>query len=133
MPIEVNPTPEEVDRLHDDLKAYEIQLAQYLSSPEGASDPRFPQLTQADISLNVQIFNLSIAQLQIAGASAGAAVDAINGAVEQLNVVVKAKEKIATDLKVVQSVLAFVAAILSRNLSNIISCGKDVVATIKAG
>jgi hypothetical protein len=133
MTIEVSPSPEELDQLHDDLKAYEIQLAQYLSSAQGPNDPQFARLTQADISLNVQIFNLSITQLQIAGASAGAAIDAINGAVEQLNVVVETKEKIATDLKLAQAVLAFVAAILARNVNGIISSGKDVVTAIKAG
>jgi hypothetical protein len=132
MTIEVNPTPAEIAELHDDLKAYEQTLANYLASPAGQADPNYVQLAKADISLNVQIFNLATAGLQIAAANAGAAVDAMNAAVAQLNAVVAAKAKIATDLAGVQSVVTFVLALLSRNPSTIINAGGAMVTALKA-
>jgi hypothetical protein len=131
MTIEVNPTPDETAALHDELKAYEIQLASYLASPPGQADPNYVQLAKADISLNIQIYNLSIAELAFAAANAGAAVDAINVAITQLNAVVAAKARIATDLAAVQAVVSFVVAVVSENPTAIISAGGAVVTALK--
>jgi hypothetical protein len=132
MAIDVNPTAYELSALCDDLKAYEAKLAVYLSSPEGQADPSYLDLARTDIQLNLQIYNLSIAELQLAGANAGAAVDAINSAVSNLNAAIAAKAQIATDLGVAQSAVSFVVAILSGNPSSIISAGSTLVSALKA-
>jgi hypothetical protein len=132
MPIDVNPTLPEIDELHDDLKAYEVLLAAYLASPAGQADPNYVQLAKADIQLNLQIYNLSVAGLNIAAANAGQAVDAINSATAALNKVVEEKAKIATDLKIVQAAVSFVTAIVSVNPSQIISTGGSLVSALSA-
>jgi hypothetical protein len=132
MAIDVNPTADEMSVLHDDLKAYEAQLATYLLSAAGQSDPNYDDLSKTDIQLNLQIFNLSTAQLQLAGDNAGAAVDAINSAVSNLNRVIAAKTKIATDLGIAQSAVSFVTAILSGNPSGIVSAGGTFVSNLNA-
>jgi|HubBroStandDraft_4_1064222.scaffolds.fasta_scaffold77887_1 hypothetical protein len=132
MPIDVNPSLPEIDELHDDLKAYEVLLAAYLASPAGQGDPNYVPLAKADIQLNLQIYNLSVAGLNIAAANAGQAVDAINSATAALNKVVQQKAKIATDLKIVQAAVSFVTAIVSVNPSQIISTGGSLVSTLNA-
>lgn len=132
MSIDVNPTADEMSALHDDLKAYEAQLADYLTSSAGQNDPNYADLAKVDIQLNLQIYNLSITQLQLAGANAGAAVDAINSAVSKLNAVIEAKGKIATDLGIAQSAVTFVVALLSGNPSGIVSAGGTFVSKLKA-
>ena len=132
MAIEVNPTQEEMNELHDELKAYEAQLATYLASEEGQSDQNYAVLTKTDIQLNLQIYNLSIKQLQIAGDNAGAAVDAINSAISNLKGVIAEKSQIAKDIGIAQSAVSFVTALLSANASNIVNTGKDLVSKLKA-
>ncbi len=132
MAIDVNPTDDEMSALHDDLKAYEAQLATYLLSAAGQSDPNYDNLSNTDIQLNLQIYNLSTAQLQLSGDNAGAAVDAINSAVSNLNAVIAVKTKIATDLGVAQSAVSFVTALLSGNPSSIVSAGGAFVSKLKA-
>src|ERR1039458_9125630 len=126
MTIDVNPTAEELQELHDDLKAYEVQLAAYLDSSAGQNDPNYAALTKADIQLNLQIYNLSVTQLQLAGANVGSAVDAINSAVSTLNTAVANKAKVATALAVVQAAVGFVVALLSKNPSTIVSAGSSL-------
>jgi hypothetical protein len=132
MPIDVNPTLPEIDELQDDLKRYEANLATFLDSPAGESDPNYASLAKLDIKLNLAIFNLSVSGMQLAAANAGAAVDAINAAVKELNAVISQKARIATDLKVVQGAVSFVAAIVARNPSQIISTGASLVSTLKS-
>ncbi|MGA8863254.1 MAG: hypothetical protein WB444_05535 [Gallionella sp.] len=131
MAIEVNPTDEEMSELHDELKAYEIQLATYLSSSDAANDPNYAVLTKADIQLNLLIYNLSVQQLEIAGDNAGAAVDAINGAISNLKVVIATKNNIAKNLGIAQSAVSFVTALLSGNASTIVSAGSDFINKVK--
>jgi len=132
MAIDVNPTEDEMDELHDELKAFEAQLANYLSSEAGEKDPNYTSLTKMDIQLNLQIYNLSINQLQLAGENSGAAVDAINSAINNLKEVIAVKAKIATDLGVAQSAISFVTALLSGNPSSIVNAGGTFVSKLKA-
>ena len=132
MAIDVNPTEDEMSELHDDLKAYEAQLANYLSSAAGQNDSNYAGLAKTDIQLNLQIYNLSITQLQLTGANAGAAVDAINSAVSNLKAVIAVKTKIATDLGIAQSAVSFVVALLSGNPSGIVNAGGTFVSKLKA-
>lgn len=132
MAIDVNPTADEMSGLHDDLKAYEAMLATYLLSPAGQNDPNYADLAKTDIQLNLQIYNLSIAQLQVAGANTGAAVGAINSAVSNLNAVIAEKATIASDLGIAQSAVSFVVALLSGNPSDIITTGGTFVSKLKA-
>jgi len=132
MAIEVNPTQDEMNELHDELKAYEAQLATYLASDEGQNDQNYADLTKTDIQLNLQIYNLSIKQLQIAGDNAGVAVDAINSAISNLKGVIAEKAQIAKDIGIAQSAVSFVTALLTANASNIVNTGKDLVSKLKA-
>ena len=132
MPIEVTPSAEELDELHDDLKSYEAKLAAYLSSDASQNDPNYTSLAKTDIQLNLQIYNLSTAQLQLAGANAGAAVDAINSAVGNLKATFETKSMIEKDLDIAQSAVAFVVALLTQNPSAIVSTGGEFVNRLKA-
>jgi hypothetical protein len=132
MAIDTNPTPDELQQLHDDLKSYEVQLAAYLDSATGQGDPNFSALAKADIQLNLQIYNLSITQLQLVGDNVGTAVDAINAAVGSLTAAVAARAKVATALGAVQAAVAFVVALLSENPTTIISAGGTLVSALKA-
>lgn len=132
MTIDVNPTADEMCALHDDLKIYEAQLATYLSSDVGQKDLNYAALAKADIQLNLKIYNLSNAQLQLFGVNAGAAVDAINSAVSNLTGLIAAKVKIETDLGIAQSAISFVVALLSGNSSDIVSTGGTLVSKLKA-
>ena len=130
--IAVTPTADELSTLCDELKDFEAQLATYLSSQAGQTDPNYLDLAKADIALNVQIYNLSNTELKLEGDNAGAAVDTINSAVSNLNSVIAAKAKIATDLGIVQSAVTFVVAIASGNIGNIISTGGAFIGKLKA-
>jgi len=132
MTINVSPTPEELQELHDDLKAYENNLATYLLTPAAQDDPNFDELSKFDIALNVAIYNLSTQSLQLAADNAGQAIDAINSATSALDTEIKQKADIAKNLTVVQSVVTFVTALLSENPSNIIKSGVDLAGALKA-
>lgn len=131
MVIDVNPTADEMRALHDELKAYEENMTSYLSSLAGQNDANYDALSDAAIQLNVQILNLSTLQLQLAATNAGAAIDAINAAVSNLNVAIAAKDTIATDLGFAQSTVSFVTALLSGNPSTIISTGNTLISKLK--
>src|ERR1700683_1603711 len=73
----------------------------------------------------------SLAALHIAAGNAGAAVDAINSAVAELNAAARQKAKIATDLKVVRAAVSFVSAVFSVNPSQIISTDGALISALK--
>lgn len=131
MAIDVNLSTDEMNELHDDLKAFEAQLAVYLLSPEAQQDPDFIELSKLDIQLNLGIYNLSIAKLQLAGIGAGQAVDAINAAVADLNAAIDEKAAIEKDLALVQSAVSFVVALSSGDVQRIIKDGETFANRIK--
>jgi hypothetical protein len=125
-------TEAELDKLHDDLKAYEIKLATYLSTDAGKQDNNYSSLQELDIQLNLQIYNLSNMQLQLAGDNAGSAVSAINSAVSNLNAVIAKKEAVARDIAIAQAAVSLVVAITARNPSAIIAAGGALVTKLRA-
>ena len=66
MAIDVNLSADEMNALHNGLKAYEAHLSDYLFSTEGANDPNYDDLSTTAIQLNLQLANLSTFQLQLA-------------------------------------------------------------------
>lgn len=131
MPIQVTPTADEMTALHDDLKAYEAALADYLSSDAGQNDANYTNLAKTDIQLNLQIYNLSIAQLQLAGDNAGAAVDAINSAVTNLKAAIDKKAGIEKNLAIAQAAVVFVGALLSQDPAAITGAGGPFISALK--
>lgn len=132
MSISNPPSMADMDQLHDDLKNVEIMLASYLDSPAAQQDPNFSDLAKLDVKINLQIFNLSVSQLQLAGANIGPAVDAINLAVASLKVVVDKKVAIEKDLTIVQSLLTFVTAVGTGNIGQIVSAGGALAGQLQA-
>ncbi len=131
MTIDLNPTPAQLEGLHDDLKAYEALIATYLSSDAGQADPGYVDLARADIQLNLQLYNLSNTRLQLAGEGASAAVDAINAAVGALNDLIAHRARIAGELVLAQAAANFALALNSGQLGTIGSAGGALLAAAK--
>lgn len=125
-------TAQELQKLHDDLKAYEARLADYLVSHEGKKDPCYSDLLDTDLELNVIIYNLSGMQLKLEGDNAGNAVATINSAVDNLKATIARKDHVENDLAIAQAALVFVNAILSAQPSEILSAGGAFVSKLKA-
>ena len=129
--IDPRPDADELAELGFCLKRAGKEIAAYLKSEAGQADPNHIPMATAALTLLTEADNVATAQLELATSDAGKAVDIINDATDELEAAIEARTEFSKDLKVIESLAAFAAALASGNVGGIISAGADVVKALK--
>jgi hypothetical protein len=128
--IDPSPSADELKSLAALFMRVEGLLKAYLQTNEGKQDANFLQLSAAAISLNNAADTIAVMQLQLAVDQGMEAVAVINKATAELQKALILRQKITHVLGIVQSVVAFGAAIASDDVGSIISSGRTLFSTL---
>jgi hypothetical protein len=125
--IDPSPSPDELKALAKLFARVETAVQNYLLTEGGQKDPHFIALTSAALSLNNAADSIALMQLHLATDAGLLAVGVINQATAELQKALIVRNKITTVLAVVQSVVAFAAAIAAGDPGSIVSSGGSLV------
>jgi len=131
--IDPSPSREELESLAAVFKQAEASLEKYLSTEEGQKDANFTKLTSAAISLNNAADGIAIMQLHLAVEQGAEALEVINQTTADLQHAIIVRNEITRDLGIVQSVVAFGAAIAAGDIKSVISSGSDLYNKLTSG
>ena len=131
MAIDPNPSSDEILKLCNEALAVVEALQGYLGSGPGKSDPAHDALFLQEMTLLREVRRWSGEGIRISGQGAGAAVDEINQAVSQINVIIQQRKQLAHDLGVIAAFTDLALAISSGNAGDIVSKGRALIAKIK--
>ena len=130
--IDPSPSADQLAALAQLFADAETLLKTYLASAPGQNDPNFMALSTAAIALNNAADTIADMQLDLATTADAPAVTTINQATGQLQNAINTRKEITSDLALVQSIVAFGAAIAAGAPGPIISCGEDLCGKLTA-
>ena len=130
--IDPSPSSDELKTLAALFTRVESAVQNYLSTPTGQNDPNFIPLTSAALSLNNASDSIAVMQLHLATDAGLQAVSVINQATAELQKAIILRNEITADLGIVQSVVAFGAAIAAGDPGSIVSSGGSLIKRLAA-
>jgi hypothetical protein len=125
--IDPSPSADELKRLAALFSQVESSLQKYLASPGGQADANFIALTSAALGLNNASDSIAVMQLHLATDAGLQAVGVINQATAELQKALILRDKITTDLAIVQAVVGFGASIAAGDAGSIVSSGQSLL------
>jgi hypothetical protein len=130
--IDPSPSADELKALAALFSQVESSVQKYLESPVGQEDPDFIPLTSAALGLNNASDSIAVMQLHLATDSGLQAVGVINQATAELQRALILRNKITTDLAIVQTVVEFAAAIAAGDVRSIVASGQSLLKQLAA-
>jgi len=130
--IDPSPSADQLAALAQLFTDAETLLKTYLASAPSQNDSNFMALSTAAIALNNAADTIADMQLDLATTADAPAVTTINQATGQLQNAIDTRKEITSDLALVQSIVAFGAAIAAGDPGPIVSCGEDLCGKLTA-